>query len=703
MNRANLGALSVSLALCLLGVSALFPASSRAASNDNKIELAGLFHDQCALFSNTNEPDSTTPIQLKLRAYKDDLTSASVKCFDVSTGASRFFPMTKSESSDSKIYDIWQGTIPASKSRKTYRIKVSDGGATAWYNARGAFEHEQLDGDFFIVPGFQTPDWLKNGIIYQIFPDRFYNGDTTNDVKDNQYKHGDIKVSRHEWGESPMPKAGEDRSFIFYGGDLKGVIDKLRYIRSTLGADVVYLNPIFKSPSNHKYDTSDYDVVDPAFGTNETLSELSSALHQPMNGKRGYLILDGVFNHTGDGHKWFGKYDAVPGVIGAYQSKQSPYFSYYTFSKWPKDYAHFMIFDSLPKLDFASNELRRAIYSGPNSVALKYLRSPYCIDGWRLDAPKYADKSGNDGSDSYNHGIWKAFRNSVKSVNPNSAIIGENWENANSWTANGEQWDSVTNFNAFTAPVSQWITGKSIDDKIHPISTTEFDRILRFTRADYPTNVQQVLSNHLSNHDISRFAERAGGDLNKVALGLIFQMTYIGTPTIYYGDEYGIMGGGDPDCRRTFDWSKGSSWNPLVSLTESLISLRKHYSALRNGSFLTLLADDSNKVFAFARVNPDAKIVVVLNNSAESKLVQVPMEQLEIPDTTSFSVTLSSQNYASNSSPPSPSEFSTHAVVQHGNLSIEIPASTGMVLMTGQSRSLDRKSSYKNWFDAVQY
>ncbi|HEY9731311.1 MAG TPA: alpha amylase N-terminal ig-like domain-containing protein [Drouetiella sp.] len=651
--------------LALIWLTFVSTAAAGAASQDGNIEWDGLFHDQGALFASPGEPGAHSPVLLRFRAFKNDLTSCTVKYFDTADHRFHTLPMTKEIPHGNSLFDYWNATVPAGSAKKYYRFCLRDGASTVWFNARGVIQAEPGDGDFQIIPEFKTPDWMKNGVIYQIYPDRFYNGDTTNDVKSGQYTHAGISTSQRKWGESPLPKEGEDRSFTFYGGDLQGVIAKLDYIRSRLGANIVYLNPIFKAPSNHKYDTADYDMVDPAFGTNDTLAILSSSLHKVLNGKRGYLVLDGVFNHTGDGHKWFAKYDAVPGVPGAYQSKKSPFFSYYNFKKWPNDYAHFLIYDSLPKLNFGSDELRKAIYKSPDSVAQRYLKPPYSIDGWRLDAPKYADANGLDGSDNFNHSIWRQFRNSVKAVNSQAVILGENWENASSWTAGGDQWDSVTNFNAFTAPVSEWITGKKVDDSRGPISTTEFEKMLRLTRAEYPTNVQQVLSNHLSNHDISRFAERAGGDRDKLRLALIFQMTYIGTPTIYYGDEYGMRGGGDPDCRRTFDWTQLSPDNKLIALTHQLISIRAKYPSLRTGSVVPLLKNDTDSVFAFGRIDKQNQIAVVLNNSNSDKTVEVPLKMLDVPDTAVVHDELTGKVYT----------------VQSGNVTVTVPSRNGAILV----------------------
>ncbi|MFN8550926.1 MAG: glycoside hydrolase family 13 protein [Candidatus Obscuribacterales bacterium] len=656
--------------LILLVLLFAFGSPADAASHDSKVESGALFHDQGPVFVSTNEPSITAPVVVRLRAAKNDLTAATLEYFDSKDRSLHKVPMTKEIAQSNSTFEFWSGTIPASSARKHYRFCAQDGQIRVWYNAHGVSQHgmngsESSDGDFYVIPGFKTPDWLKNGVIYQIFPDRFCNGDTGNDVATGQYKYRSASTLQRQWGESPLTTDGDERSFTFYGGDLLGVVKKLDYIRTTLGANIVYLNPIFKAPSNHKYDTADYDVVDPAFGSNATLVSLSTALHKNLNGRRGYLLLDGVFNHTGDGHKWFGKYDPLPGVVGAYQSQKSPYFSYYNFKKWPTDYAHFMVYDSLPKLNFGSAQLRNAIYRSPNSVALKYLKPPYNIDGWRLDAPKYADANGQDGSDKFNHMIWRQFRAAVKSVKPEAAILGENWENARSWIVGGDQWDSVTNFNAFTAPVSQWITGKKIDDSPGALSTSEFEKMLRLTRAEYPSNVQQVLSNHLSNHDISRFAQRAGGDIGKTSLALIFQMTYVGTPTIYYGDEYGMMGGGDPDCRRTFDWSKIAPDNSTVALTHKLISIRNRYRALRTGSFITLKVDDDKSVFVFGRFDKQNRIAVVLNNSSSDKSVAVPLNRLDIPDGAVVKDVLNGTIYQ----------------VHSGNISITVPGHYGAILV----------------------
>jgi alpha-glucosidase len=562
-------------------------------------------------------------------------------------------------------FDYWKGTIPASSSIKYYRFQINDGSSTAWYNANGPSSTESSSGDFYIIPNFKTPNLLKNGVMYQIFPDRFYNGDPSNDVQTGSYTYNGIPTEKKPWGNSVFADSGYDNSLVFFGGDLAGIDQKLGYIKNTLGANILYLNPIFKAPTNHKYDTQDYMTVDPAFGNNSTLQTLANDIHSSTNGPKGYLILDGVFNHTGDSHQWFDKYNNFSS-IGAYESQSSQWYNYYTFYTWPNSYATFLGFSSLPKLNYGNSgsAVRGVIYNNSNSVAKTYLNSPYSIDGWRLDAAQYVDANGNNGSDSTNYQIWSEFRNAVKGVNANAAIIGEYWGNANPWTAQGNQWDAATNFDGFTQPVSEWITGKDYQNNSAAISTTQFDNWLRGARANYPTNVQQSMMNFLSNHDITRFGTRAGGDIWKTYLGLFFQMTYVGTPTIYYGDEYGMQGGADPDNRRTFDWSQATTSNSAIALTQKLIAIRNQFPALQTGSFKTLITDDTNKIYSYGRFDTTNRIDVVLNNDSVSHTVTVPVWQLSMINGSTVTDKITNRTYT----------------VQNGTVTVTVDGHYGAIL-----------------------
>ncbi|WP_049621721.1 glycoside hydrolase family 13 protein [Frateuria defendens] len=606
-------------------------APAHAANHDNNVEWDGLFHDQGPLYDNHPEPTAAQAVTLTLRTYKYDATSINIKYYDSADGTFHWVAMAWTANDATGNFDDWQGTVPASASAKYYRFQINDGSATAWYNAAGTYAAEPSLGDFFILPGFKTPDWMKHGVIYQVFPDRFYNGSTANDVQSGQYTYAGCATEKHAWGSSVLPNVNGCNSAVFFGGDLAGLDQKLGYIKNTVGADILYLNPVFLSPTNHKYDTEDYMTVDPAFGSNATLQQLIASMHGTANGPQGYVILDGVFNHTGDTHAWFDRYHWWS-ATGAHESQSSAWYGWYTFQNWPNTYSGFFGIASMPKLDYGASgsAVRNAIYGSATSVVQAYLKSPYGIDGWRLDAAQYLDAGGNEGSDATNHQIMAELRRAVKAANANAGILGEFWGNAGPWTAGGKEWDSAMNYDGFMQPVSEWITGKDYNGNAAAIPASQFDSWLRGTRANYPANVQQSMSNALGSHDVTRFGYRAGGDLWKTHLALIFQMTYVGTPTVYYGDEYGMQGGADPDNRRTFDWSQGSTANSAVALTRKLTGIRNAYPALRTGSFLTLFTDDTNKLYAYGRLDAAHRIAVALNNDSTSHSITVPVWKMSV-------------------------------------------------------------------------
>ncbi len=644
----------------------------------DQIKTDELFHDQGELFCSSSEPSSHEDVSILFRSAKDDLSGVILKYLDSRDKSYHLLEMKKltlAAASDRAAtrYDFWQAKIPAGQSTKRYRFNLSKNSSEserkkieAWYSAAGPSLSESQASDFFLIPDFHTPDWLKNGVMYQIFPDRFFDGDPGNNVKTGDYEYAGIKTVQKRWGESPIPEKGENPAFIFYGGDLAGIKARLSYLRETLGVNIIYLNPVFESPSNHKYDTCDFERVAECLGSNRSLWELSTALHRKHKGKSGYLILDAVFNHTGDGHYWFAKYNFKNShnEKGAYQSKESPYFSYYSFSKWPDKYATFLNVESLPKLNYGSEELRKLFYKNPDSIALRYLKEPYKIDGWRVDAPQYIDRDGKQGLSELNHQIWREYRTAIKSVNPEACILGEFWQDASPWLK-GKEWDSVTNFNGFTQPLTQFICGKNYDGKPAPLTPSEFNRYLAHTRALYPSCVQHCLSNHLSNHDIARFAQNAGGDSRKIALAQLFQMTYPGLPTIYYGDEYGMMGGRDPDDRRCFDWSELEKKNQLIENCAQLIKIRNSYSSLRTGSYLSLLSNDVDAVYAFARMDKKSRIAVVMNAGSKDSNARIPVYKLEIPGQCRLKDALSGQLHS----------------VEDGYLSLQLKPFSGKILI----------------------
>ena len=454
------------------------------------------------------------------------------------------------------------------------------------------------------------------------------------------YQHG-------SWSDLPEnPGFGDD----FFGGDLAGITAKIDpYLKGTLGVTALYLNPVFQSPSNHKYDTQDYTIVDPHFGSNADLQKLIAAAHTSSN-TRMAVLLDGVFNHTSTFHRWFDQQHLYH-TDGAAESTSSIWFDRYVFLNWPAFYCQWGVYTSLVKLNYGSPTLRDDVYRSSGSVMQTYLKPPYSADGWRYDVadnlvtitsqPDPASCGGGD-----DHAIWQEIRPYVKGVNPEALMLGEQWQNANAWM-NGREWDAVMNYNGFNIPVSKWINCQNVhgEEAGQCLSVTNFDQWLRGTQADYPRPAQLAMMNSLSTHDTARFLWRAGGDEWKMKLAIIFQMTYVGAPSIYYGDEVGLTGNNDPDNRRTFNWDS-STWNQnLLTLYETLIAVRKQVSAFRDGSFKTLLIDDSNKLYSFGRWDANGWAIVLLNNDVAGHAASVPAYQLSIPDGTSLTDRLTGTAY----------------------------------------------------------
>jgi alpha-glucosidase len=637
----------VPLCMLVLVAGALLGVSGRvlACGNNNNIHWREIFHDQGPMFDSNSQPAANSSVTLTLRVCYHDITSANIVYYDAATGAVTWVPMSWAATDPSGQFDYWQGTIGnVGDTELQYWFQINDGSATAWYNAGGVSSTEPASNNsdnFYIIPGFTTPDWMKNGVGYQIFPDRFYDGNASNDVYTDEYSYAGCETEQHSWSSgytSVEANVSGCNSEVFFGGDLVGIEDKLAYIKQTLGADIIYINPIFWSPTNHKYDTANYYQVDPAFGTNADLENLIAAIHSTGNGPKGYIILDGVFNHTGDTNCWFGKYtywSETCSVTGAYQSQSSPYYDYYTFQSWPSSYSTFFGISSMPKLNYGSSgsPVRNQIYGSSTSVMQTYLRSPYNIDGWRLDAAQYLDANGNNGSDATNHQIMQEMRAAVTSVNPNAEILGEYWGDASAWLDDGTEWDSAMNYNGFTNPVSEWICGVDENGNSNSIDTSQFASWLWDTRADLPWIVQEVMTNELGTHDTERFAQRCAWTNGwGTYLGMFLQFTYVGTPMIYYGDEYGMLGGADPENRRTFDWADATTANAGVALAQKLIGIRNEYSELRTGSLIPVIPDitgdeyGTSGIYAFARVDQNHRLVVVLNDSSSTQSnVAVPV------------------------------------------------------------------------------
>ncbi len=498
---------------------------------------------------------------------------------------------------------------------------------------------------------YETPEWFKNAVAYQIFPDRFYNGNP-----DGSFLGDRTDIIKREWGDAPFYKAeqfgGEYKANDFFGGNLEGIIKKLPYLEE-LGITVIYLNPIFKAASNHKYDTGCYEEIDPMFGDEKTFSRLCKEAK-----KRGIrIILDGVFNHTGDDSMYFNKYGKYP-TLGAYQSKDSKFYPWFRFMEYPNVYESWWGMTTLPQVNEESKELREYLLSGENSIVKKWIRLG--ASGWRLDVV-----------DELPDFFVEELNKAVKSVDKDAVIIGEVWEDASNKVAYGErrkyfygdELDSVMNY-----PLKNAI----IDLALCRIDAEEFDRRTMSLKENYPAPAYYSLLNMLSSHDTERITTLMGGvptrhevdrdfqaqfKLNdsqrpiarkrtKVAYGMV--MTMPGVPCVFYGDEMAIEGYGDPFCRMCFPWDKMDEIDPMGEMREwmkKLIALRKSDNAFSTGEIDTVYK--IGHAYAYMRKGDGSKYIVVVNPEGVHRDIRLDVARYNIRELSTVLSTDYDSNYTS--------------------------------------------------------
>ncbi|MEY3989948.1 MAG: hypothetical protein RI985_1029 [Chloroflexota bacterium] len=443
-----------------------------------------------------------------------------------------------------------------------------------------------------------VPQWVQDAVFYQIFPDRFQSS--------GHNAHGMV-FSR--WGTTPT---GSN----YMGGDLNGITAHMPYL-SELGITAIYLTPIFSSASNHRYHTDDYYNVDPLLGGNAALRELLDTAHAA--GIK--VILDGVFNHCGRGFYPF-HHLVENGADSPYRHwfyVESLPLAPYDENK-PAGYASWWDIRALPKLNVSHPPVRQFLLD----VARYWIE--FGIDGWRLDVP-------NEISD---HDFWREFRQVVKDANPEAYIVGEIWEDATPWL-DGTQFDAVMNYPVRTLATGFFATRTT--------SAMDFSAGLESEVARYRPDHTIAQYNVLDSHDTERFLTLAEGRVERLKLAMFFLMTYVGAPSIYYGDEIGLMGGKDPLNRVCFPWNR-DAWNEeLREWVRNCISLRQSFASLRRGSLVMLHARDSSRTVAFARIHGRETLVVVLNASDNDAAIDMLLSPLNIEDEMLLHDQLSTRSY----------------------------------------------------------
>lgn len=425
-----------------------------------------------------------------------------------------------------------------------------------------------------------VPEWVQDAIFYQIFPDRFADGDPANNP--------------------PNVKPWEARPTLtsFHGGDLRGVIQRFDYLLD-LGINAIYFTPIFLATSNHRYNATDYFTIDPKLGTLYDFQLLLDVAHR--NGVR--IVLDGVFNHCGRGFYAF--------VDVLENQDQSAYKDWFHIKHFPVDaygkdgagdYLSWWNIKSLPKFNTSNRDVRQYLFR----VARYWMEQG--ADGWRLDVPNEID------DDSF----WAEFRQVVKQANPEAYILGEIWDGDPRWVGDNH-FDGLMNY-----PVAKALLALLCGQMMASRFLDQVEAILRM----YPRQNAYAMYQVLGSHDTERILTMLGNDFRKLQLAYLFAFAYPGAPAIYYGDEVGIEGGKDPDCRRTFPWDE-RQWKPgFRPFIKSLIAARKSSLALRRGDFHRVMVDDGQTTLAFARVHEGEKVLVILNASDKPAQVTIPIGTL---------------------------------------------------------------------------
>ncbi|AIQ34762.1 cyclomaltodextrinase [Paenibacillus sp. FSL R5-0345] len=514
-------------------------------------------------------------IHLRLRAKKGDLTEVFAFAGDKYTWdtTKELIPMTLFTSD--AMFDYWEcASVPIYR-RLKYGFLLQKDNEKIWMtendfqtnrpeNPNKLFEFPFINP----VDVFTPPAWVKDAVFYQIFPERFANGDPSLDPKDAQ-----------PWGAEPTPTN-------FFGGDLQGVIDHLDHLNE-LGINAIYFTPLFTATTNHKYDTEDYMQVDPHFGDIATLKTLVDNCH-----KRGIrVLLDAVFNHSGG--------TFAPFLDVKEKGEDSIYKDWFHIREFPLQvvngiptYDTFAFEAHMPKLNTEHPEVKEYLLK-----VAEFWITEVGIDGWRLDVANEVD-----------HDFWREFRKVVKRANPEAYILGEIWHESAPWLE-GDKFDAVMNY-PFTDAVLDFFVHGSLDAE-------GFANSIGRQLSRYPLQASEVAFNLLDSHDTPRLLTLAAGDKNKMRLASLFQFTFMGTPCIYYGDEFGMDGDGDPGCRKCMEWNPEQQDHNLFEFYRQLIQIRHEQPALRTGTFTFLEAGRQGSKLAYER-RIDLETIVVLINSEET-------------------------------------------------------------------------------------
>lgn len=529
----------------------------------------------------------------------------------IPNGEQQFTPMAHhSEQGD---YGVWEAPLKANEPRVSYRFAIQTEGRVWWLNALGISIHTPLAMfDFKLLAGFQPISWLERSVFYQIFPDRFANGDPSNDPVEEADPHQRYTRKTFPWGE----KAPRDRKLMpFYGGDLAGIETHLDYLEQ-LGVNALYLNPIFTAFTNHRYDVSNFREVDPVLGGDQALVSLRQALSQ----RDMRYVLDIVPNHSGFMHPWF---------QSALQDKKGEERGFFYFAENEQDYTSWMGFGHMPKLNYGSSALRREMIESEDSIFAYWLKPPFSADGWRVDV---GNMLGRHDDHQINLELLRSIRAAVKRISPEAYLMGENFFEATE-QLQGDGWDAVMNYTGFADPVLHWLTGYEQDalrcDAVLktdiPWDTATMLQAWNENLASIPWQIALQQFNLLDSHDTPRLLTLLNGDKALSQLAAITQFTFPGVPCLYYGDEIGLTNEEGFDSRNCFPWDEDQWDQESLDFYKKLITLRRTSLALARGELRVLYYDQD--LVVYARVLGEEWVLVTANRSEQAH----PAVRLDVP------------------------------------------------------------------------
>lgn len=580
--------------------------------------LESVYSDGTAMFVSNPAPELFETVTVQIRMY-EDAPVRHVFLRSIPNGVEQLEEMRVVKKERGLAY--YAAPLRINENRVQYHFYLVCDHVVYFYNQKEITTYiPDHTYDFVLLADYVQPEWVKEAVFYQIFPDRFCNGDPGNDVRSGEYSQDGHPTIRMENWDAPALTYQEGHCLDFYGGDLQGVMEKIPYLKE-LGVTAVYLNPIFHAPSVHKYDCLDYFHVDPHFGGDEALAQLSRALHE--NGMK--LVLDISINHTGTAHRWFNRdglyFDKAE---GAYNNPQSRERGYYFFNR-DNSYCGWFDLETMPTLNYTSDSLREIVYRGPDSVLKKWLKPPYSIDGWRFDV---ADVFARNDAVQLSHELWPEIRKSIRQVNPQAYILAEDWGDC-APHLQGTEWDSPMNYYGCGRVIRQFlgepdlfmVRNEILRQVPYKMTAQDVRNRVMEHLAKLPYRLWENQFNLFDSHDVSRLHNNPRVNPDEYRGAVIFQFLLTGAASIYYGDEAGIDGvpGTNEGCRYPMPWSRDFKNSEAYRLNRTMAHMKANHKALSHGGMKFLYCE--GHAVAIARFWENEAFVGVI--STEDRDVQI--------------------------------------------------------------------------------